>query len=72
MEIKASRHLLRIMDPWPPKGISYSDVKKMTKSFKDQLGQGGHGNVYKGELVDGGLVAVKVVGTQFYWSSTSS
>ncbi|KAH9675703.1 PR5-like receptor kinase [Citrus sinensis] len=44
-----------------PKRYSYSDVKRMTKSFRDKLGQGGYGEVYKGELPDGQLVAVKVL-----------
>jgi serine/threonine protein kinase len=40
---------------------SYSDIKKMTNSFKDKLGQGGYGGVYKGKLQDGCFVAVKVL-----------
>nr|XP_028951458.1 rust resistance kinase Lr10-like isoform X2 [Malus domestica] len=40
---------------------SYSEVKKMTNSFKEKLGQGGYGAVYKGKLKDGRLVAVKVL-----------
>ncbi|XP_040374108.1 rust resistance kinase Lr10 isoform X4 [Rosa chinensis] len=48
---------------WPlhVKRYSYSDVRKMTNSFKKKLGQGGYGGVYKGELKDGRLVAVKVL-----------
>ncbi|KAL5743354.1 hypothetical protein ACOSQ2_026470 [Xanthoceras sorbifolium] len=38
---------------------NYSDVKRMTKSFSDKLGQGGYGDVYRGKLPDGRLVAVK-------------
>ncbi|XWS27366.1 hypothetical protein CRYUN_Cryun26dG0109000 [Craigia yunnanensis] len=30
-----------------PKRYSYSDIKKITKSFKDKLGEGGFGTVYK-------------------------
>ncbi|KAF9605143.1 hypothetical protein IFM89_014134, partial [Coptis chinensis] len=39
----------------------YSEVKKMTNSFKDTLGKGGYGCVFKGQLRDGRLVAVKVL-----------
>ena len=44
-----------------PKQYSYSQVKKMTKSFKHKLGQGGFGVVYKASLPDGRHVAVKVI-----------
>lgn len=33
----------------------------MTNSFKDKLGQGGYGDVYKGKLPDNHIVAVKVL-----------
>ncbi|XVF71582.1 hypothetical protein PTKIN_Ptkin12aG0049800 [Pterospermum kingtungense] len=44
-----------------PKRYSYRNIKKMTNKFKDKLGQGGYGSVYKGKLSDGRLVAVKVL-----------
>ena len=44
-----------------PKRYTYSDLHKLTNSFKDKLGQGGYGDVYKGKLSDGHLVAVKIL-----------
>ena len=43
------------------KRYSYLQVKKMTNSFEVKLGQGGFGSVYKGELSNGSLVAVKIL-----------
>ncbi|KAL4639408.1 hypothetical protein ACB092_03G215800 [Castanea dentata] len=44
-----------------PKQYSYSFVKKVTNSFKNKIGQGGYGVVYRGMLPDDRLVAVKVL-----------
>nr|XP_043614307.1 LEAF RUST 10 DISEASE-RESISTANCE LOCUS RECEPTOR-LIKE PROTEIN KINASE-like 2.4 [Erigeron canadensis] len=44
------------------KRFRYSEVKRMTKSFQEKLGRGGYGIVYKGELPNGELVAVKILG----------
>ncbi|KAM3692980.1 hypothetical protein ACJW31_08G130300 [Castanea mollissima] len=52
---------LRNRGPLVIRRYSYSDVKTMTKSFNDKLGQGGYGSVYKGKLQDGCFVAVKVL-----------
>ncbi|XP_048428778.1 LEAF RUST 10 DISEASE-RESISTANCE LOCUS RECEPTOR-LIKE PROTEIN KINASE-like 2.1 isoform X2 [Pyrus x bretschneideri] len=52
---------LRSYGPLQVRRYSYSEVKKMTNSFKEKLGQGGYGAVYKGKLKDGCLVAVKVL-----------
>ncbi|GMN56782.1 hypothetical protein TIFTF001_025881 [Ficus carica] len=43
------------------KRYRFLDVKKMTKSFKEKLGQGGFGEVFRGKLIDGRLVAVKIL-----------
>ncbi|XP_073124237.1 LEAF RUST 10 DISEASE-RESISTANCEUS RECEPTOR-LIKE PROTEIN KINASE-like 2.3 [Henckelia pumila] len=44
-----------------PKEYKYSQIKKITKSFSEKLGQGGYGSVYKGTLTDGQFVAVKLL-----------
>ncbi|OWM76602.1 hypothetical protein CDL15_Pgr023447 [Punica granatum] len=43
------------------KRFSYTQVKRMTCSFREKLGEGGFGAVYKGKLPDGTLVAVKLL-----------
>ncbi|RWR93502.1 rust resistance kinase Lr10 isoform X1 [Cinnamomum micranthum f. kanehirae] len=40
---------------------SYSRVKKITKNFKEKLGEGGFGSVFKGKLSTGCLVAIKML-----------
>uniref|UniRef100_A0A6M2FB17 Protein kinase domain-containing protein n=1 Tax=Populus davidiana TaxID=266767 RepID=A0A6M2FB17_9ROSI len=45
-----------------PKRYTFSDIIAITNNFKDKLGQGGFGNVYKGQLRDAFLVAVKMLG----------
>ncbi|KAL7254261.1 hypothetical protein ACSBR1_008624 [Camellia fascicularis] len=41
--------------------IRYLDIKKMTEGFRDKLGEGGYGSVYKGKLRNGTLVVVKML-----------
>ncbi|CAN6831341.1 unnamed protein product [Brassica oleracea] len=43
------------------KQYSYSEVKKITKSFSHTIGTGGFGTVYGGNLCNGRKVAVKVL-----------
>ncbi|CAN6562010.1 unnamed protein product [Malus baccata var. baccata] len=45
-----------------PIRYSYSDIKKMTRGFKDKLGEGGYGSVYKGKLRSGRFVGIKMLG----------
>ncbi|XP_074275876.1 LEAF RUST 10 DISEASE-RESISTANCE LOCUS RECEPTOR-LIKE PROTEIN KINASE-like 2.4 [Silene latifolia] len=40
---------------------TYENIKKMTNCFKDRLGEGGYAIVYKGKLLNGRLIAVKVL-----------
>ncbi|XP_031501289.1 rust resistance kinase Lr10-like isoform X5 [Nymphaea colorata] len=40
---------------------TYNDIIRMTSKFKHKLGQGGYGSVYKGWLINGTPVAVKLM-----------
>ena len=42
-----------------PKQFSYSELRSATKDFRDEVGRGGFGIVYRRELSDGRTVAVK-------------
>ncbi|KAJ6792785.1 rust resistance kinase Lr10-like isoform X1 [Iris pallida] len=44
-----------------PARYSYPQVVRMTANFRDKLGQGGFGSVFKGRLPGGHLVAVKML-----------
>ncbi|KAF7140239.1 hypothetical protein RHSIM_Rhsim06G0120200 [Rhododendron simsii] len=45
-----------------PIRYSYSQIKKMSRGFKDKLGEGGYGSVYKGKLRSGYDAAIKILG----------
>ncbi|GLT61327.1 hypothetical protein SLA2020_340460 [Shorea laevis] len=45
-----------------PIRYTYSEIKKITGGFKDKLGQGGYGSVFKGKLRSGHFVAIKLLG----------
>ncbi|XP_023905300.1 rust resistance kinase Lr10-like isoform X2 [Quercus suber] len=45
-----------------PITYSFSQIRKMAKGFKDKLGEGGYGSVYKGKLQSGHHVALKMLG----------
>ncbi|PPS13833.1 hypothetical protein GOBAR_AA06719 [Gossypium barbadense] len=44
-----------------PIRYSYIELKRITRGFKDKLGQGGYGTVFKGKLRSGKFVAVKLL-----------
>ncbi|KAL8106290.1 hypothetical protein AgCh_029907 [Apium graveolens] len=44
-----------------PTRYSFADIKKITSQFSNELGQGGFGSVYKGQITDNIIVAVKVL-----------
>ncbi|KAK6925981.1 Wall-associated receptor kinase, galacturonan-binding domain [Dillenia turbinata] len=44
-----------------PIRYSYAKIKQITKGFRDKLGHGGYGSVYKGKLQSGHFVAVKML-----------
>ncbi|KAJ9672447.1 hypothetical protein PVL29_025885 [Vitis rotundifolia] len=44
-----------------PSRYSYADIKKITNNFKDKLGQGGYGTIYKGKLSNEVFVVVKIL-----------
>ncbi|KAI5344173.1 hypothetical protein L3X38_012050 [Prunus dulcis] len=44
-----------------PSRYSYADIKRITIDFKDKLGEGAYGTVYKGKLSSELFVAVKVL-----------
>lgn len=41
--------------------FSYADIKKITNQFKEKLGEGSYGRVYKGKLQNETIVSVKVL-----------
>ncbi|XVF18519.1 hypothetical protein REPUB_Repub11eG0029000 [Reevesia pubescens] len=44
-----------------PIRYSYAEIKRITESFNNKLGQGGFGSVFKGKLRSGKFVAIKLL-----------
>ncbi|KAJ1257753.1 hypothetical protein BS78_10G020300 [Paspalum vaginatum] len=61
--IDAVEKFLRMQQMLGPMRFAYTDITAITSHFRDKLGQGGYGSVYKGVLLPGNLqVAVKMLG----------
>ncbi|CAO2204771.1 unnamed protein product [Urochloa humidicola] len=58
---RSNEEVLRRYGSLAPKRHKYSELKKITKSFKEKLGEGGYGVVFRGSLRDGRMVAVKLL-----------
>ncbi|KAF3432843.1 hypothetical protein FNV43_RR23945 [Rhamnella rubrinervis] len=64
MEKKNQLKIERFLDDYKalkPSRYSYADIKRITNQFKDKLGQGAYGTVYKGTLTADFFVAVKIL-----------
>ncbi|KAG6700631.1 hypothetical protein I3842_08G121500 [Carya illinoinensis] len=52
---------LQSQNDFMPIRYSFSEIKKITKGFRERLGEGGYGTVFKGTLRSGHLVVVKML-----------
>ncbi|XP_040942770.1 LEAF RUST 10 DISEASE-RESISTANCEUS RECEPTOR-LIKE PROTEIN KINASE-like 2.2 isoform X1 [Gossypium hirsutum] len=57
----AIENFLQSQKNFMPIRYSYAEIKKITGGFKNKLGQGGFGTMFKGKLQSGKLVAVKLL-----------
>ncbi|XP_033510174.1 rust resistance kinase Lr10-like [Nicotiana tomentosiformis] len=60
-EYQAIEDFLQIQGTLVPIKYSYSEIKKMTNKFKEKLGEGAYGTVFKGKLRSGPFVSVKMM-----------
>lgn len=61
LPIDTVEKFLRRQQTLMPTRYAYTDIIAMTRHFKEKLGQGGFGSVFKGELPGGHLVAIKML-----------
>ncbi|XP_073103643.1 rust resistance kinase Lr10 [Elaeis guineensis] len=57
---------LRNQQTLMPTRYSYTDIVAITSHFKEKIGQGGFGSVFKGKLFGDHLVAIKMLGNSKY------
>ncbi|KAG0538133.1 hypothetical protein BDA96_03G209000 [Sorghum bicolor] len=61
--IDAVEKFLQMQQMLGPMRFAYTDITAITSHFRDKLGQGGYGSVYKGVLLPGNVhVAIKMLG----------
>ncbi|KAK2399305.1 rust resistance kinase Lr10 [Trifolium repens] len=61
---KRLENFLKDYEASKPTRFSYADIKRITDQFKEKLGEGAHGAVYKGKLSNQILVAVKMLNNE--------
>ncbi|KAI0511038.1 hypothetical protein KFK09_011656 [Dendrobium nobile] len=62
IHVDSIERFLQNQKAFSPSRYSYNEIITITNNFKEKLGQGGFGSVFKGRLPDGYLVAVKMLG----------
>ncbi|XP_057962451.1 G-type lectin S-receptor-like serine/threonine-protein kinase At1g34300 [Malania oleifera] len=67
---------LELLPAGGPKRFTYSELKAATNNFSNPVGRGGFGDVYKGELTDHRVVAVKCLkdvsgGDNEFWAEVT-
>ncbi|KAL0903384.1 hypothetical protein M5K25_027760 [Dendrobium thyrsiflorum] len=62
IHVDSIERFLQNQKAFSPSRYSYNEIIAITNNFKEKLGQGGFGSVFKGRLPEGYLVAVKMLG----------